>query len=120
VRTMSKIQGASIPITILIIEVAICFIGNPLLSLSQENSSSSPQILGKSADSSHCGKSPRCFDAGNFTATVTDIIESQTLNSYLVRIVVRFENTSDQRVVLAYRAHSGFLLDNFENRYFCL
>lgn len=93
--------------------------GNALLASSQQSHPLSAQAFTKPMDGSHCGKSPKCFDAGNYTVTVTDVIESQTPNSRLVRLIVRFENVSDQRVILAYRVHSSFLLDNFRNRYFC-
>jgi hypothetical protein len=37
----------------------------------------------------------------------------------MVRLVLRFENVTSHAVILGYRAQSGFLLDNFRNRYFC-
>jgi hypothetical protein len=67
----------------------------------------------------HCGNKPNCVDEGSYTVTVTNIIESTTANSRMVRLILRFENVSDHTITLAYRAGSGFLLDNSGNRYFC-
>jgi hypothetical protein len=69
--------------------------------------------------STHCGNKPNCVDGVSYTATVTNIIESTTATHRMVRLIVRFENVSDHTIILAYRAGSGFLLDNFGNRYFC-
>jgi hypothetical protein len=117
VRKASKIRRTSFLIVILTFEMFA--LGNSSVAFSQQGDCSSSQTSTKATDGPHCEKSSRCFDAGSYTATVADIIESQTPNSRLVRIVVRFENVSGKRIILAYRAHSGFLLDNFKNRYFC-
>ncbi len=88
---------------------------------SQEGKSSTPPPPGQNTptDQGHCRNSLNCFDAGAYTATVTDIIASETPNSRLVRLILRFENFTDHALILGYRAHSGFLLDNFKSRYFC-
>ena len=71
------------------------------------------------SEGARCDMSPNCVDAGDYKATVTKIFESTTEKSRMVRVILRFENVSDHIIILAYRAQSGFLLDNFGNRYFC-
>jgi hypothetical protein len=71
------------------------------------------------SEGARCDMSPNCVDAGEYKATVTKIFESATEKSRMVRVILRFENVSDHVIILAYRAQSGFLLDNFGNRYFC-
>jgi hypothetical protein len=87
----------------------------------QEMKSTTPQSQdqSKQTDQGHCRNSLNCIDVGPYTATVTDIIASETPNSRLVRLILRFENLTDHTLILGYRAHSGFLLDNFKSRYFC-
>jgi hypothetical protein len=94
------------------------------LSNSQENdpSSHSTSITtsqSRQLEQLNCRDSGKCFDAGPYTATVTDILESETPNSHQVRLLLSFNNVSDSAIILAYRAHSAFLLDNFKNRFFC-
>jgi len=67
---------------------------------------------------SRCRDASVCFDAGAYTASVIGLSESDTHSSRLVRLILRFENLSDATIILAYRAHSAFLLDNFKNRFF--
>jgi len=71
------------------------------------------------ADDARCKNASNCIDAGSYTATVTSIIESTTASSRMVRLIIRFENVANHTVILGYRSQSGFLLDNFNNRYFC-
>jgi hypothetical protein len=100
--------------------VVLGVIMGTLASAQEDKARPSPvQEQNKQTDHSHCRNKASCAEAGPYTATVTDIIESETPNSRLVRLIFRFENVMDRPIILGYRAHSGFLLDNFSNRYFC-
>ena len=61
-----------------------------------------------------CGASSYCYDANNFTATVTTFRVS-TNNVYkqkIIDVTVRFQNKTTQAVVLAYVDHSGLATDD--------
>lgn len=65
-----------------------------------------------------CGASSYCYDANNFTATVTTFRVS-TNNVYkqkIIDVTVRFQNKTTQAVVLAYVDHSGLATDDRGNR----
>jgi len=65
-----------------------------------------------------CGASSYCYDASNFTATVTTFRVS-TNNVYkqkIIDVTVRFQNKTTQAVVLAYVDHSGLATDDRGNR----
>jgi hypothetical protein len=62
----------------------------------------------------------QCLDAGAFTATLVQVIESDTSRKRLVRLNIEFRNSSDDRTtVLGYRSHSSFLVDSYGATYFC-
>jgi hypothetical protein len=71
------------------------------------------------AERPDCKNPGKCVDRGPYIATVTDIFESDTPYSHQVRLTLKFDNLSESPIILAYRAHSAFLLDNFKNRFFC-
>ena len=65
-----------------------------------------------------CGGSAFCYDATNFTASVTTFRVS-TNNVYkqkIIDVTVRFQNKTNQAVVLAYVDHSGLATDDRGNR----
>jgi hypothetical protein len=66
-----------------------------------------------------CTTDNHCFKATAYIATLTDAWESVTPQSRLVRLILSFENVSERPIILAYRAHSIFVLDNLSDRYFC-
>ncbi len=78
------------------------------------NQESKPTIEGPS-----CDREPNCVDAGSYIATAGDVWPSVTPKSRQIRLILSFTNVSEQQIILAYRAHSMFVLDDFGNRYFC-
>lgn len=64
-----------------------------------------------------CAGQPRCYNAGPFTAEVTQVTTSQAGSQHLVRLGLRFHNTGSQPLVLAYTTNSGTMIDNNGNRY---
>lgn len=64
-----------------------------------------------------CASQPRCYNAGPFTAQVTQVTTSQAGSNHLVRLNVRFRNVSAQPLILAYTKNSGTMIDNHGNRY---
>ena len=67
----------------------------------------------------NCRNDDYCAEGDTYVATLTDILESTTPHSRLVRLILTFENLGEDPIVLAYRAHSIYVLDNFKSRYFC-
>jgi hypothetical protein len=117
-RNYSPLWSASLRITVVL---AITFGISAYTQEAKRNSSRVEQVPepNQQSEGARCDRSPNCVDAGEYTATVTKIFESTTEKSRMVRVILRFENVSDHVIILAYRAQSGFLLDNFRNRYFC-
>jgi len=72
----------------------------------------------KPEDVRPCSGGTNCLNVGTYTATITDIVASDTPTWRLARLIMRFTNRSDDRIFLAYRARSCFLIDNFGNRFF--
>ncbi|HWK75455.1 MAG TPA: hypothetical protein VNQ81_14345 [Povalibacter sp.] len=64
-----------------------------------------------------CASQPRCYNAGPFTAQVTQVTTSQSGSSHLVRLNIRFHNISTQPLILGYTQSSGTMIDNYGNRY---
>jgi hypothetical protein len=71
------------------------------------------QMVGAAPAASPCA-APRCFNAGAFTATVTQLLEGQVgpKRDPAVRIGISFRNTGAQPLVLAYAAGSSVLVDS--------
>jgi hypothetical protein len=74
-----------------------------------------------SAPADQCNAKPRCYDAGPCVAEVTSVTASQAAPgaSHVIRVGIRFRNTSAQPLVLAYKAHTGAITDNLGNPYVC-
>ncbi len=67
-------------------------------------------------NSDPCGGSPRCFNAGAFTAEVLQVTPNamtKGVRHHVVSFNIRFRNISDKPVILAYRASSSAAVDNF-------
>lgn len=79
----------------------------------------SPQVQDPQAARVRCRTSVNCFDAGSYIVTVTDVIEGDVPGYRRARLALRFENLTDNTLVLAYRSGSSFMVDNFKNRYSC-
>jgi hypothetical protein len=116
-RNHNSLWSTSLRITV----VAITFGVSAYAQEARRNSSRVEQAQepNQQSEGARCDGSLNCVDAGEYTATVTKIFESMTEKSRMVPVILQFENVSDHVIILAYRAQSGFLLDNFRNRYFC-
>lgn len=70
-----------------------------------------------------CGETPRCYDAGKFAASVSNILVSErafnngSMIDKTVQLNIKFRNVSSQPIILAYRNESGQLTDDAGNRY---
>jgi hypothetical protein len=67
----------------------------------------------------HCRSDVTCFDAGAYIVTVFDIIEADIPRYRKARLALRFENLTDETLVLAYRSGSSLMVDNFKSLYSC-
>ena len=102
-----------ISIVILAMTLGICA-GAEEKSKPARSQDANPQIEGP-----NCNSRPNCVDVGSYTATATNVWPSVTPNSRQIRLILRFDNVSEQPIILAYRGHSLFVLDDYGNRYFC-
>jgi len=69
------------------------------------------------AQTSFCGNQPLCYEANDFTATITDFRTSTAGYYKVIDVGVRFQNKINQPLILAYVAGSGTALDDRGNRY---
>jgi len=69
------------------------------------------------AQSSFCGNQPLCYEANDFAATITDFRTSTAGYYKVIDVDVRFQNKTNQPLILAYVAGSGTALDDRGNRY---
>lgn len=69
------------------------------------------------AQSSFCGNQPLCYEANDFAATITDFRTSTAGYYKVIDVDVRFQNKTNQPLILAYVAGSGNALDDRGNRY---
>lgn len=68
-----------------------------------------------------CGGSPRCFNAGAFTAEVMQVSATAMtpgVRHHSVAFNIRFRNLSDKPIILAYQSASSAGLDNFGNVFY--
>lgn len=64
-----------------------------------------------------CGNQPLCYEAADFGATITDFRTSTQGGYKVIDVVVRFQNKTNQPLILGYVAGSGTALDDRGNRY---
>jgi hypothetical protein len=69
------------------------------------------------AQSTFCGSQPLCYESGDFAATITDFRTSTSGYYKVIDVGVRFQNKTNQPLILAYVAGSGTALDDRGNRY---
>jgi hypothetical protein len=69
------------------------------------------------AGGAHCAAGTTCYDAGSFTATVTQSAGAVSGKNLVVRFSVRVKNQTTQPLVLAYKSGSGAAVDEQGNRY---
>jgi hypothetical protein len=67
--------------------------------------------------SSFCGSQPLCYEASDFAATITDFRTSTSGGYKLIDVIVRFQNKTNQPLILGYLVNSGTALDDRGNRY---
>jgi hypothetical protein len=93
-----------------------------LLALSAfgEAQAGQPQIAAPAAipaQNSFCGSQPLCYETADFAATVTDFRTSSSGGLKLIDVDLRFQNKTNQPLILGYVANSGTALDDRGNRY---
>jgi hypothetical protein len=69
------------------------------------------------AQNSFCGSQPLCYEANDFAATITDFRTSTSGGYKVIDVIVRFQNKTNQPLILGYLANSGTALDDRGNRY---
>jgi hypothetical protein len=65
-----------------------------------------------------CGATPRCFNAGPFTANVVNVTPSDGGRHHLLTLNIRFRNVTTEPLILAYSATTSGAIDNYGNRYY--
>jgi hypothetical protein len=66
---------------------------------------------------SACGNQPLCYDTQDFTATITSFLTSTNSANYkIIDVALRFQNKTNQSLVLGYVTASGIALDDRGNR----
>lgn len=69
------------------------------------------------AQSTFCGSQPLCYEASDFGATITDFRTSTSGGYKVIDVIIRFQNKTNQPLILGYLANSGTALDDRGNRY---
>jgi hypothetical protein len=69
------------------------------------------------APSTFCGSQPLCYEANDFAATITDFRTSTQGGYRIIDVIMRFQNKTNQPLILGYLANSGTALDDRGNRY---
>jgi hypothetical protein len=81
---------------------------------------SQPQIAAPAAipaQNSACGNQALCYEANDFTATITDFRTSTQSYLKIIDVIVRFQNKTNRPLILGYVANSGTAMDDRGNRY---
>jgi hypothetical protein len=69
------------------------------------------------APASACGSQPLCYEASDFTATITSFRTSTTTsNVKVIDTTIRFQNKTNQQLILGYVISSGIATDDRGNR----
>jgi hypothetical protein len=69
------------------------------------------------AQSTFCGSQPLCYETADFAATITDFRTSTSGGLRLIDLGMRFQNKTNQPLILGYLVNSGTALDDRGNRY---
>jgi hypothetical protein len=78
-----------------------------------------PAAVIAAATADPCGGSNRCFNAGGFVAEVMQVQTARVGGRHeSLAINIRFRNTGDKPVILAYQSGSSSAMDNFNNKYY--
>src|SRR5689334_23016858 len=89
-------------------------------SLSQAADQAAPATAGAASLKDPCGGSPRCFNAGTFTAEVVQVLPTamaRGVRHHVVTFNIRFRNVSNKPLILAYQSGSSSAHDNFGNAF---
>jgi hypothetical protein len=84
----------------------------------QSAPAAAPPLAVPAAAPDPCGDSNRCYNAGAFLAEVMQVQTARISRHESLTVNVRFRNTSDKPVILAYRSSSSSAVDNFGNAYY--
>jgi hypothetical protein len=63
-----------------------------------------------------CGNQPLCYESADFAATITHFRTSVVNNYHLIDITMRFQNKTQQQLILGYVLSSGIATDDRGNR----
>ena len=97
-------------------------------SLAQIQSASAPQAAAAVPQSSAatqtqpagapqiCGNQPLCYESADFAATITHFRNSVVNNYHVIDVTMRFQNKTQQQLILGYVVSSGIATDDRGNR----
>ncbi len=88
---------------------------SPCGSLTGGTPGGQPYTGGPGGGAGSCG--PSCFDAGPFSAAVTQMTMSQQGYWHIIRMNLQFHNASNQPLIIAYHEGSMVMVDNLGNTY---
>ncbi len=63
-----------------------------------------------------CGNQPLCYDSADFSATITHFRTSVLNNYHVIDVTMRFQNKTQQQLILGYVVSSGIATDDRGNR----
>ncbi len=63
-----------------------------------------------------CGNQPLCYESADFSATITHFRTSVVNNYHVIDVTMRFQNKTQQQLVLGYVVSSGIATDDRGNR----
>src|SRR5262249_11173066 len=84
---------------------------------SSQPAPASPVGIPVAGGAARCAQGASCYDAGSFTATVTQTAAAAGGANQLVRVGVRVKNQTAQPLVLAYKSGTSAAMDEQGNRY---
>jgi hypothetical protein len=63
-----------------------------------------------------CGNQPLCYESADFAATITHFRTSVVNNYHVIDVTMRFQNKTQQQLILGYVVSSGIATDDRGNR----
>jgi len=81
--------------------------GNQPAAAAQAQPATAPQI---------CGNQPLCYESADFAATITHFRTSVVNNYHVMDVTMRFQNKTQQQLILGYVVSSGVATDDRGNR----
>jgi len=107
----------SIPSVFRALGVATILLALSILGAAQAQQAQIAAPAGIPAQSTFCGSQPLCYETADFAATITDFRTSTSGGLKLIDVDVRFQNKTNQPLILGYVNGSGTALDDRGNRY---